>query len=110
MANSAQTGLGQYANLPDYMYWKLDASGHLEILNPNLRIVAPPDESWTRVNFLRDLWDGTKNTYREWVTRDWANYYNGPKPGVARYIFPIPEEAVAASKGKITNDGYMFGN
>lgn len=110
MANSAQTGLGKYANLPDYMYWKLDESGHLEILNPNLRIAAPPDDSWTRVNFLRDLWDGTKNTYREWVTKDWANYYNGPKPGVARYIFPIPEEAVAASKGKITNDGYMFGN
>ncbi|GAB3015844.1 RagB/SusD family nutrient uptake outer membrane protein [Niabella terrae] len=110
MANSAQTGLGKYANLPDYMYWKLDESGHLEILNPNLRVVAPPDESWTRVNFLRDLWDGTKNTYKEWVTKDWANYYNGPKPGVARYIFPIPEEAVAASKGKITNDGYMFGN
>jgi len=108
MTNSAVTGAGAYADYPNYMYWKRNASGKFIVLNPNRKVLAPPDETWTRVNFLLDMWDGTKNTYKEWVTRDWANYYNGPKPGVARYIFPIPEEAVAASKGKVTNDGYMF--
>lgn len=108
MANSAVTGAGKYADYPNYMYWKRNASGKFMVLNPNRKILAPPDDTWNRVNFLLDLWDGTKNTYKEWVTKDWANYYSGPKPGVARYIFPIPEEAVAASKGKITNDGYMF--
>ncbi|WP_346236108.1 RagB/SusD family nutrient uptake outer membrane protein [Niabella insulamsoli] len=110
MANSAVTGAGAYANYPNYMYWKRDAAGHFMVLNPNRKVAAPPDETWNRVNFLLDLWDGTKSTYKEWVTKDWANYYNGPKPGVARYIFPIPEEAVAASKGNMSNDGYMFGN
>ncbi|WP_018629872.1 RagB/SusD family nutrient uptake outer membrane protein [Niabella aurantiaca] len=108
MANSAVTGAGKYANYPNYMYWKRDASGHFIVLNPNRKVAAAPDESWSRVNFLLDLWDGTRNTYKEWVTKDWANYYNGPKPGVARYIFPVPEEAVAASKGNMTNEGYMF--
>jgi len=27
---------------------------------------------------------------------------------VARYIFPVPEEAVSASQGKVDNKGYMF--
>ncbi len=110
MANSAVTGAGAYANYPNYMYWKRDAAGRFMLLNPNRKVAAAPDETWTRVNFLLDLWDGTKNTYKEWVTKDWANYYSGPKPGVARYIFPIPEEAVAASKGNMTNEGYMFNN
>ena len=107
MADAAFTGTGQYSDLPDYMYWKLDESGQFTVLNPNRKLAAPPDETWNRESFLLSLHDDVM-TYSEWITRDWANYINGPKPGVVRYIFPIPAEAITNSQGTLSNDGYMF--
>ncbi len=94
-------------NLPDYMYWKRDESGNFTILNPNRRVVAPPDDTWNQVPFLLDL-HSDEYGYDEWITNDWANYINGPQPGVVRYIFPIPASAVASSQGTLSNDGYGF--
>lgn len=107
MADAAFTGSGEYSHLPDYMYWKRDASGKFTILNPNLKVVAPPDDSWNQQSFLLSMHDDARQ-YQEWITRDWANYYDGPKPGVVRYIFPIPSDAISASQGTLTNDGYLF--
>ncbi len=104
MADDAYNGTG---TLPDYMYWKLDEKGDFTLLNPNTKVVAPPDDTWNRVPFLLSLHDETY-TYSQWITKDWANYINGPKPGVARYIFPIPASAVANSQGTLANTGYGF--
>ncbi|MCO6490759.1 MAG: RagB/SusD family nutrient uptake outer membrane protein, partial [Phaeodactylibacter sp.] len=108
MADAAFTGSGQYSGLPDYIYWKRDGSGQFTLLNPNRKVAAPPDETWNRQPFLLDLHDEVY-TYRQWITRDWENYINGLKPGVVRYIFPIPAEAITNSQGTLANDGYMFG-
>ena len=108
MVDDALAGTGKYANLPDYMYWKRNAAGKFIVLNPNTKVAGVPDPSWTRVPFTRAMYDATKMTYSEFVTKDWEPYYNGPVPGVARYIFPVPEEAVSASQGKVDNKGYMF--
>lgn len=107
MADAAFTGSGKYSELPDYMYWKRDASGNFKILNPSRKYVGTPDATWTRVSFLASL-KPTATTYQEWITKDWEKYYNGPVPGVARYIFPIPAEAITNSQGKLVNDGYQF--
>ncbi|TRZ43699.1 RagB/SusD family nutrient uptake outer membrane protein [Robertkochia solimangrovi] len=104
LADDAYAGVG---DLPDYMYWKLDENGDFMVLNPDYKVAAPPDETWNQVPFLLDLHDDT-NTYDEWITRDWENYYDGPAPGVARYIFPIPNVAVESSQGMLKNDGYGF--
>lgn len=108
MVDDALAGTGKYANLPDYMYWKRNEAGKFIVLNPNSRINTIPDASWTRVPFTRAMYDATKATYSDFVIKDWEPYYNGPVANVARYIFPIPEEAVSASQGKINNIGYMF--
>lgn len=108
MVDDALAGTGKYANLPDYMYWKRNDAGKFIVLNPNSKINTIPDATWTRVPFTRAMYDATKATYSDFVLKDWEPYYNGPVPGVARYIFPIPEEAVAASQGKINNSGYQF--
>ncbi|MEA5256539.1 RagB/SusD family nutrient uptake outer membrane protein [Arcicella aquatica] len=107
MADAALTGTGKYAELPDYMYWKRDASGNFKVLNPSRKYVGIPDASWTRVSFLASL-KPTATTYQDWITKDWDKYYNGPVPGIARYIFPIPAEAITNSQGKLLNDGYQF--
>lgn len=104
LADQANNGT---TDLPDYMYWKLDENGNFTILNRNSKVIAPPDDTWNQVPFLLDLHDET-TTYDEWITRDWENYINGPKPGVVRYIFPIPTLAVENSKGTLRNDGYGF--
>jgi hypothetical protein len=104
LADGANNGT---SDLPDYMYWKVDENGEFVILNPNKKIAAAPDESWTRTSFLLSLHDETLG-YDEWITRDWANYYDGPVDGVARYIFPIPTSAIENSRGTLSNDGYMF--
>lgn len=108
MVDDVRSGTGKYASLPDYMYWKNDASGKFTILNPNERLETVPDESWKSVKFVLDMWNETTMTYQQWVTKDWEPYYNGPKPGTVRYIFPIPQDAVSASQGKLDNTGYMF--
>ncbi|MCB0635058.1 MAG: RagB/SusD family nutrient uptake outer membrane protein, partial [Lewinella sp.] len=108
MADAAFTGSGQYSELPDYMYWKVNGSGEFVILNPNLKVAAPPDDTWTRQSFLLDMHDDVL-TYREWITKDWAPYIDqGPVPGLVRYIFPIPAEAITNSQGVLQNDGYGF--
>lgn len=108
MIDDAIAGTGKYANLPDYMYWKRNEAGKFVVLNPNSKVNGTPDATWTRVPFVRSMYDATKMTYSDFVIKDWEPYYNGPVPGVARYVFPIPEEAVAASQGKIDNSGYQF--
>lgn len=107
MTDNVVTGTGKYANYPDYMYWKRNSSGDFVVLNPNRKYIGLPDASWTRVPFLQGLYNNL-TTYSEWITKDWENYYNGPQPGVARYIFPIPAEAITNSQGKLDNSGYKF--
>ncbi|AGA79322.1 RagB/SusD family nutrient uptake outer membrane protein [Echinicola vietnamensis] len=104
LADNAFNGTTRY---PDYMYWKVNENGNFTILNPNKRVVAPPDDTWTQQSFLLAL-HSDEFGYQEWVTKDWENYINGPQPGVVRYIFPIPTEAIANSQGTLTNDGYGF--
>jgi hypothetical protein len=95
------------SELPDYFFWKRDASGRFILLNPNRKIplaqhTALTDAGWTRTEFLLNLHDNTL-TYKEWILKDWANYMKGE----VRYIFPIPTAEV--SQGVLKNDGYGFG-
>ncbi len=77
------------------------------VLNPDSRLSAAPDDTWTRQSFVAALKDDV-SVYSEFITKDWNNYINGPKPGVVRYIFPIPSSAIEASQGTLVNDGYQF--
>lgn len=104
LADKAFAGTG---NGPDYMYWKVDGNGNFLVLNPDTRVLAAPDASWNRQAFLIGLHNDT-TTYQEWILNDYVNYYNGPKPGVVRYIFPIPGSAIDSSQGTLANDGYQF--
>jgi hypothetical protein len=94
-------------DLPDYIFWKVDESGEFVVLNPDSRLSAAPDDTWTRQSFVAALKDDVSD-YSEFITKDWNNYINGPQPGVVRYIFPIPSSAIEASQGTLVNDGYQF--
>ena len=101
MADEAYNGTG---NLPDYLYVKNDENGDLLIYNKFRKVLSAPDETWTRSSWLIAMIESTTETYREWITRDWANYTHP-----VRYIFPIPAIGISNSKGLLKNDGYGFG-
>ncbi len=106
MADEAFNGTGTG---PDYMYWKLDETGEFVVYNPDFKTVNPDPNEWNETQFLLYLHDNSRASgYREWIERDWANYTDGPKPGVVRYIFPTPANAVESSQGTLKNDGYGF--
>ncbi|PPK88755.1 putative outer membrane starch-binding protein [Neolewinella xylanilytica] len=108
MADAAVTGTGKYAYLPDYIYWKVDESGDFVVLNPDSEVAVPPDDSWNREAWTLALSDEI-TVYDEWILKDWRNYIDeGPRPGIVRYVFPIPEEAITNSQGTLANDGYEF--
>jgi len=112
MAEDAFNGTG---TLPDYVYTKLDANGDLLIYNKFEKVLAPPDDSWTRQSWLISMYSDTRpDGYAEWITRDWDNYVNSPNigapNGVIRYVFPIPTIGIDNSKGLLKNDGYGFGS
>ena len=111
MADSAFAGTGV---LPDYVYTKLDEKGDLMILNPNEKVLSPPDDTWERESWLIAMYSESRpDGYAEWISRDYDNYVNpsniGVPDGVIRYIFPIPTIGIDNSKGLLTNDGYNFG-
>ncbi|HOY48868.1 MAG TPA: RagB/SusD family nutrient uptake outer membrane protein [Chryseolinea sp.] len=102
---TADPGAAAANNLPDFIYWKRNASGKFIILNPDSYVhPADVDGTWTQSPFLNVLHDNTL-TYPEWVTKDWANYVD--RPNGVRYIFPIPASEIA--QGVLKNDGYGFG-
>jgi hypothetical protein len=98
------------SDLPDYLFWKRNELGKFTLYNSNRKVPLAKQQAltttgWTKAEFLLNLWD-TKPatpTYREWVTRDWANYTGG----TVRYILPIPTSEV--SLGVLKNDGYGYG-
>jgi hypothetical protein len=111
MADEAFAGTG---TLPDYVYTKLDENGDLLILNTHEKVLSAPDETWTRQDWLIDMYDETQpDGYANWITYQYANYVDptniGVPDGVIRYIFPIPTIGIDNSKGLLSNDGYNFG-
>lgn len=111
MADYAFDNSGPLANsdLPVYLFWKQDESGNFQLLNPNSKVLTPPDDTWNQAPFLLALHDDA-TVYDDWVLYDWENYINPPwgHEGVVRYIFPIPQEAITNSQGTLVNEGYEF--
>jgi hypothetical protein len=112
MADDAFAGTG---TLPDYVYTKLDVNGDLMIYNIDEKVVAAPDDTWGREEWLIAMYDesSSPDPYAEWLVRDYANYIEpsniGVPDGIIRYIFPIPTVGIDNSKGVLKNDGYNFG-
>lgn len=103
MGQEAFEGTG---NLPPYIWVKHDEDGNITILNKHKKVLAAPDDSWERKEWLISLYEeDDKGTplYAEWILKDWARYTHP-----VRYIFPIPTTGISNSKGILKNDGYGF--
>jgi starch-binding outer membrane protein, SusD/RagB family len=104
LALKANDGTGV---LPDKVYVKLNANGELLIYNKDEKVLVAPDDSWTTKDWLISLYDAAKpESVAEFITTHWANY---TKAAPVRYVYPIPQDVITASKGILLNDGYGYG-
>ncbi len=119
MGVDAVAGTGKYASLPDYIYYKRDSvSGIISLLNPYSRVaVAPPvvdvpnkgdnPKGYLRLNWLRALYNTTTSGPADVIIRNWRGYADNTGSAPVRYILPLHNSVISASKGTLQNQyGY----
>jgi len=105
MGKDVNSGTGQYANLPDKIYWKLDPStGKIDIKGLRSKLSAAP-EGYTAKNWLSTLYNPTTDTHAGFLDLYWYGITQDlTKP--ANYLSPIPATEITKSNGKLSNVGY----
>ena len=112
MGADAVAGVGTYANLADYLYYKRNTDGTITFLNRYYRVpVAPPLDPVTgyiRVTWLRGLYNTTTLGPADYILRQWRGYKDLTGNTPVRYILPIHASVIANSLGTLDNNGYGF--
>lgn len=108
MGSDAISGTGPYANLPDYLYYKRNADGTITFLNRYTKPAVTPGAEWTRVNWLRSLWNTTTNAPADYITRQYRGYTDLTGNTSVRYLVPIHSSVISSSLGSLDNNGYGF--
>jgi len=118
MGQDAIAGTGTYSNLPDYLYYKKDATGNITYLNRYAKVaVAPPvvdvpnkgdnPDGYLRVSWLRSMWNTTTNSPADYVMRQYRGYPDNTGATPLRYILPLHSSIVSTSQGSLENQyGY----
>ncbi|HUN02384.1 MAG TPA: RagB/SusD family nutrient uptake outer membrane protein [Niabella sp.] len=119
MGVDAVAGTGKYANLPDYMYYKRDsATGVVTFLNPYSKVAAAPPvidvpnkgdnpKGYYRLTWLRSLYNTTTSGPADVLIRNWRGYPDNTGASPVRYVLPLHNSVLTASKGSLQNQyGY----
>jgi starch-binding outer membrane protein, SusD/RagB family len=111
MGQDAIAGVGTYAHLPAYLYYRRNGST-IEFLNryrkPDTEPVLDPVTGYTRVNWLRSLWNTTTNAPADYISRQYRGYNDPSGQAPVRYILPIHNSIITSSLGVLKNDGYGY--
>lgn len=111
-------GTGTYANLPDYMYYKVNADFSITWLNKFTKpAVAPPVQNvpavgdnptgYLRLAWTRSMYNTTTNQPADYIPRQWRGYTDDSGNEPLRYILPIHNSVVSSSLGVLKNQyGY----
>ncbi len=115
------SGVGGYAKLADYLYYKRNSNGTITFLNRYEDPTAVPPvkdspqigdnpDGYLRAGWLRStaLYNPTTSTPGSFVANTWRGYSDNTGLAPLRYIQPIHQEVVASSLGILNNDGYGF--
>lgn len=123
MGQDQFTGVGQYAKLADYLYYKRNSDGTITFLNryEDPATVPPVKDSpaigdnpdgYLRATWLRStsLYDPAKSEPGQFVLRTWRGYPDNSGQAPLRYIQPLHQDVITSSLGNLNNDGYGFNN
>ncbi|MEO6732938.1 MAG: RagB/SusD family nutrient uptake outer membrane protein [Ferruginibacter sp.] len=112
MGADAVAGVGTYANLADYLYYKRNADGTVTFLNKYYRVNTPPVldpvTGYIRVNWLRTLYNTTTSGPAGYVLQQYRGYKDASGTQAVRYILPLHSSVIANSLGSLRNDGYGY--
>ena len=112
MGADAIAGVGTYAGLADYLYYKRNADGTITFLSKYYRVATPPVldpvNGYIRVNWLRGLYNTTTNTPAAYVLQQYRGYKDPTGAQPVRYLVPIHSSVIASSLGTLDNSGYGF--
>jgi hypothetical protein len=112
MGADAVAGVGPYAGLPDYLYYKRNADGTISFLNRYSRVATPPVldpvTGYIRFNWLRNLYNTTTAGPSAYVLNQYRGYKDPSGNQPLRYILPIHASVIASSLGALSNDGYGY--
>ena len=103
----ATTGTGEFMDLPDRIYYKIDSTTQtIDIVGKYRRLTGAP-AGYTPKDWLLALWDDDANAPDARIETNWRGYDRyGTKP--VRYIYPLPQAVIINSNGMLKNDGYDF--
>jgi len=118
MGEDAVAGVGMYAQLPDYLYYRILSDNKIEFYNPFTKPAVPPPlvdnpspgdnpDGYYRTSWLRAMYNTTTMAPADYVLREWRGYTddNGNTP--LRYILPLHNSVVSSSQGSLVNQyGY----
>lgn len=120
MGQDGVAATGQYATLPDYLYYKRDSvTGVITFLNKYTKAdPAPPvidvpnkgdnPDGYYKVTWLNALWNTTTNSPADYNVREWRGYPDNSGTSPLRYILPLHNSIVSSSQGALENQyGYQ---
>jgi len=127
MAEDANSGVGQYSELPDVVYYKF-AEDNTKAYPFNKGVifynryakaaVVPPlkdspnkgdnPNGYIRMNWLKGLYDTKIPGPGSYITTSWRGYTDDTGMAPVRYIFPLHSSTVSASLGTLNNRGYGY--
>jgi hypothetical protein len=114
MGADATAGLGTYANLADYLYYKRNPDGTITFLSKYFRPAVAPTldplgiNGYIRVTWLRGLYNTVTPGPADYVLRLYRGYKDASGVTPLRYILPIHGSIISASLGTLDNKGYGF--
>ena len=127
MAEDANSGVGLYSDLPDVIYYKfiednsrpVPFNKSIKFWNKYRKAVSVPPlkdspvkgdnpEGYTRVNWLKSLYNTTTSGPGDFILRTWRGYADNTGQQPVRYILPLHSSTVSSSLGTLNNNGYGY--
>lgn len=118
MGIDGNAGTGIYSQLPDYMYYKVNADFSITWLNKYTKpAITPPvvnvpnvgdnPNGYQRLAWTRSMFNTTTNGPANYILWQWRGYTDNTGNTPLRYILPLHNSVVSSSLGTLQNQyGY----
>ncbi|WP_448701540.1 RagB/SusD family nutrient uptake outer membrane protein [Mucilaginibacter sp. AW1-3] len=108
MGIDATNGTGVYSNLPDVLYYKLNADKTCTFYNRYTKVIGGAPSGYTTLNWLKSLYSTSTGGPSTFALYSWRGYPDNSGTTPLRYILPIHGSIITDSHGSLKNDGYGF--
>jgi hypothetical protein len=108
MGIDANNGTGTYSNLPDVLYYKLNADKTCTFYNRYTKVIGGAPTGYTSLNWLKSLYSASTGGPSTYATYSWRGYKDNTGATPLNYMLPIAGSIITDSRGSLKNDGYGF--